>query len=91
MNANFEREFIEGYKEALRDPDRTKVLSLNALLGYDDGKEYTAEEYKQVANDLEWAASELGLQESAMIIKALQWCKDRSKTTRETQNGKASA
>lgn len=71
--------FCDLYYEIKKDPDKSKIISANALLGYDDGEQYTPTEYKRALYLLEEEKATAGDTESGLVEKAILWCKERLK------------
>lgn len=71
-------QFLDSYKKLEKDPDKSKILSVNALLGYDDGGDYTERDYQRAIAFLEEGLETVGDTADGFIAKAVAWCKTRS-------------
>lgn len=68
----------EKYNQIQKDPDRSKVLAIHAMLGFDDGETYTEQDYQRAITFLEEGMAINRDSSDGIFTKAIQWCKIRS-------------
>lgn len=75
---DMDRKFLEIYNKIRKDPDRSILLSSHALLGFDDGREYTETEYQQAIRHLETGLKRARNDaESDFLAEGIHWCEIR--------------
>lgn len=73
-----DRKFLEIYNKIKKNPDRSILLSFYALLGLDDGQEYTETEYQQAVLHLETGLKKAHSNaEADLLTEGIHWCKTR--------------
>ena len=73
-----EMEFLDSYSKLQKDPDKSKILAIHAMLGYDDGYSYTERDYQRAIAFLQDGLETIGDTADGFIAKAVEWCKTRS-------------
>jgi hypothetical protein len=77
MSNNLNLDFHEAYKELRKDPDKSKILCIHALLGFDDGWTYTEQDYQKAIKHLETGMNEIAGGSSEFFNNAILWCRER--------------
>ena len=78
MNDN---EIIAAIKRIQQEADRSKYLAILAILGYDDGRIYSAQEHCAAAEWLRKGHPPRTASEKECLERALQWLSAHSSST----------
>ena len=78
MSVEEEREFLTGYVKLWDDPDRSKVLTIHAIVGYEDGNDYTERDYEKAIERITEAIAKNGDTEDGFLYKGILWCRARA-------------
>lgn len=66
-------QLVDGIFALQADADRSKLLSVYAVLNFESGEEYTPQEYVRAIKWLDMLADELRNERDAFILKGKQW------------------